>query len=298
MRLIKKLAITLGSVMAFAAVQAPTMAASHAIIDTPSIIIGSTLGYQKDGDVITKNENNALNVYVQTTVAYASEQFLIKGNDVFFDKDIYVDVVTTEGDEVVKVECLDSNTLRVSVTNIGEDKMFTIPVYLEVTGANPTLDIIGNGGISSQTINVANEELTDKNIKIDFGQTRNIPIEGDGMLGQIIIDEVIVGALNQETEVAIALETNSGLVFNLKVGDEIQLSGTEGFAAVTEVATVKEILSNNQQVVLTLPALNDNKIKGSIIIENLPVKAENRKVGVICDRVVLKVDANNTTATG
>ncbi len=40
MRLIKKLAIALGSVMAFAAVQAPTMAASHAIIDTPSIIAG------------------------------------------------------------------------------------------------------------------------------------------------------------------------------------------------------------------------------------------------------------------
>ncbi len=302
MRIIKKLAIALGSVMAFVALQAPTMAASNAVIDTPSIIIGSTLGYRLDsnGNIIQQSANDALNVYVQTTVAYKEEQFLIKGTNVLFDETVYNNAPTTTSSslELVEVERLSNDTLRVSVSNIDDDKMFTIPVYMEITGANPTLEIIGNGGISSQTINVSNETLSDKNVKIEFGTTRNIPIEGNGMLGEIIIDEVIVGALNQETDVIINLETNSGLVFDLKVGDQIQLSGTQGFVGIDAVATITKITANDQQITLTLPALDDNKIKGAIKIANLPVKAENRKVGVICDRVSVKVEVNNAVATG
>ncbi len=301
MRLMKKLAIALSSVVAFTAVPFVTMAASNAIIDTPDIIIGSTLGYKIDAEGNVEKNNSALNIFVQTTVAYQSEQFLVKGTDVSFDAIAYGEIITvTEPNsaETVKVERLSNDTLRVSVANIDQDRMFTIPVSLKVTGANPALNIIGNGGISSQTISLASKAISNQSVNIKFGEQKNIPIEGNGTLGEIIIDEVVIQALNQETEVVISLATNSGLVFDLKPGSEIAITGAEGFAGINTSAIVTDIWSNNQKIKLVVPALDDNRIKGSISIANLPVAAEERKVGALCDEVVLDVEVNNVKASG
>ncbi|OON98691.1 MAG: hypothetical protein ATN35_03970 [Epulopiscium sp. Nele67-Bin004] len=305
MKLMNKLAIALSTVMVFGAIPAVTMAASNAIIDMPNIIIGSTLGYDKDfeGNIIldSVDEIKALNIFVETTLQYKEEQFLIKGTDVSFDDLLYPSIegtTTTSHLETVEVERLDDTTLRVRVLNIDEDKMFAVPVYLEVTGSNPKLDIIGNGGISSQTINISKNSISHENIKIAFGEQKNIPIEGDGTLGEIIIEEVIVGALNETTQVVIDLATNSGLIFDLAVGNQIEFTGKEGFAGLRQFAEVTYVSPNNQQIILEVPALNDNGIKGEISIKNLPVRAENRKAGVLCSEVELLVAINDISSRG
>ncbi|WP_305767890.1 hypothetical protein [Candidatus Epulonipiscium viviparus] len=295
MKLFKKMTIAICSVMAVASFQVSVMAASDAIIDREDMIIGSTLGYKMVAGEAVKDD---FNIFINTTVPYKNEQFLIRGTDIAFNKSLYDKDITPDGTETVVAKYLTDTTIRVGVTNISSDKMFMVPLYLEVVGENPSVEIVGNGGISSQIINLSEAAVSDQNIKIEFGKTRNIPIEGEGFLGEVAIEEVIPGALKSPTTVMLTLETNSGLVFDTLVGHKIKLEGSAGLAGTETWATVTAVTANDQQLILELPSLDDNNIKGNINIIDLPVKPENRKVGVICEQVYLNVSANDVTKRG
>ncbi|ONI44935.1 hypothetical protein AN642_01965 [Epulopiscium sp. SCG-B10WGA-EpuloA2] len=280
------MAIALCSVAAIMSTNSSVMAASNAIIDTKDMIIGSTLGYKIVDGEVTKD---GYNIFVNTTIPYTNEQFLIQGHDVVFNADLYNENIKSEGtDETVNVKYLDSNSIRVAVSNISSDNMFMVPLFLEVTGENPSVEIIGNGGISSQMINLSQEVVSDKNIKIKFGEKRNVPIEGEGFLGEIIIDEVVPGALKKPATVTLDLETNSGVVFDIEKGQQVNLVGKAGFAGTKTVGIVTELTANDQQITIEFPSLDDHELKGGISIVDIPVKPENRKVGVICDEILFK----------
>ncbi|OOB79096.1 MAG: hypothetical protein BEN19_08210 [Epulopiscium sp. Nuni2H_MBin003] len=294
MRLMKKLALTVCSAFGFIGAGSFVMAASNATVDNKDIIVGSTLGYEVlDGEIV-KN-SNALNMFVTTNVNYTNEEFLIKGKDVAFIQELYV--LDENHSSNVTIEYLSSDTLKVHVKDI-TNNMFMLPLSLEISGANPVLEIIGNGGISAQTINLSADTLSDKNIEIKFGETRNIPIEGKGFLGEVIIEEVVSNSLISPTTVVMNLETNSGLVFDATIGDTVTVTGVDGLSGTNTVATITGLSEYNQQLTLEIPALASNNIRGKISITDIPVTAENRKTGVLCEQVNLTVSIGDIVSTG
>ena len=294
MKLRQKLALVLATAMVVTAVPVTTMAKStNEFNKTVSVVEGTKL---------TQTQGVSLNVAIEKGTNTAGTVFFL-GTEAFeFDKDAYTTSGQTTGVYVnetagLTVEILSKTEAKVTVA--ANKESVTIPVYGKVLKGNPAIVVDGQDSIvTSGKYSLTTAEVAgDKALVATAGDATNISIDGAGTIGDITIEEKVAGTFaGGNTKFEIKLPNRSDLDFD--ASKEIKVDGKRGHAnnnTLKATATYKD--GDKKVLVVTVEGNFSDKERGSIVLKNIAVQAENRRGEVRTGEVKVTLTGANVADT-
>lgn len=327
MKLRQKLAMVLAAAMVVTAVPVTTMAAStNSFNKTLSIVADHKVTTGDSLFLTVKYDEKATE---KITDVNGKDTFFINANDFKFDEDAYKDawfeanlkkvgITITAKEDQLKV-VVDSS---VASTGAVDELEVDVPVIGTPKKGNPALTVDAEGSLATSgkySLSTGAEVVTDKLLVAKAGDAKNISVEGFGTIADITIEETVADSLEGK-EVTITLPNSSDLIFNskyakgLKVGEEVGTfettvaKGKRGlndtrvdvhYAYETEVKDGKTVVKSidDKKIVVDFDNVVKTGTKGSLVLEDLEVQAEDKKDDVSTGEVKVTVKADKMEDT-
>lgn len=192
----------------------------------------------------------------------------------------------------VKVSVLSKSQLKVEVIDESGTFEVKVPVYGKAKKGNPAITVDGSDSLATSgkyTLTGA-EIVTDKVLAATVGDVKNISVDGAGVIADITIEEQVAKSINGKV-ITITLPNSSDLIFSKEYATEKTLSsddfeGKRGLA--DNIASVKAKYAVDKdgnkdnkklEVVVTTKPLptGTTATKGSVVLKNIAVQAEDKK---------------------
>ncbi|MEG0388589.1 MAG: hypothetical protein RR582_09700, partial [Niameybacter sp.] len=282
MKLRQKLAIVLASAMIITAVPVVTSAAStNGFNKTLSIVADKA---------ITTGQNLFLEVKYATNDAKvnAGDTFFVNATDFEFNEKAYKDGVFGK-DTNATITWLSKSQLKVELK--GNQGVVNIPVAGTPKKGNPAITVDGEDSLatSGKYSLTGSEVVTDKTLVATAGTVKNISVDGEGAIADIVIEEQVANTLTTGSKITVKLANSSDL--NFKAGQAIKVEGTRGLAGKTMTATVVAANSDEKTLEIELGGITGANSRGAIKLQGIQVEAENKKVDVKTGEVKVTVKA-------
>ena len=296
MKLRQKLAMVLASAMVVTAVPVITMAKStNEMNKVVSIVEGTILNATKGVALDMKFDANQTTQDTTTT-------FFLKTEDFEFDKDAYTTANQTTGVYVdattgLKVEILSKTEAKVTVPVKVAGNKVSIPVYGKVLKGNPAIVVDGEDSLatSGKYSLATGEVVTDKTLTVKAGTVKNISIDGEGQIADIIIEEKVAGGLQNDAIITVSLPNSSDL--NFKEDATLEVEELRGLAG-QDIKVVDAKLDDDAKTLeLKVSGITSSVSRGGIKIKGIQVEAENAKYDVKTGEVKVTVKAEKMDET-
>lgn len=281
MKLRQKLAMVLASAMILTAVPVTTMAASkNGFNKTISMV---------EGTEVTTNGGLFLNVDIDgtTTENVANRTFFLNAEDFeFADQAAYNTITEKTGIESITVlsETQIKVVLSAGVTSVN------VPIAGIAKKGTPAIIVDGEDSIiTSGKYAMGGEVVTDKVLAATAGTIKNISVDGQGQIADVIIEEKVTGALTGDTTIFIKLPNKSDLEFD--ASSKIEVEGLRGLAGEKLSARVDVVNGDEKVLAVKIMGLKATNARGSVKIKGIEVKAENPRYEVKTGDVNVKVVA-------
>ena len=285
MKLRQKLAMVLASAMIVTAVPVTTMAKStNGFNKTVSIV---------EGTILDETKNVELQMAFAANELKSGTTYFINAEDFEFAKEKY-DGVKKDG---VTITWLSETQLKVTVDATADAKTVYIPVLGKVLAGTPAIIVDGEDSVatSGKYLLSTGEITTDKALVATAGDAKNISVDGEGSIADIIINEQVAGALTTGSAITISLPNSSDLDFKLTDSIEVEELRGMGGQDVTVTAAYKD---NDKKVLeLTLDGFDPTTSRGGIKLKGIEVQAENPRKEVKTGEVKVTVKADKMEDT-
>ena len=290
MKLRQKLAMVLATAMIVTAVPVTTMAAStNSFNKTISIVadkeITTTQGLELVVDYTDKVNVEDVFYLTATDFEFSEEAYGVDGLEIKENGQTIGTVKWNSKTELeVKVEA-GHDVDKVNVPVAGTPKKGTPAITIDATGSFAT------GG----TLTLGGEVTTDKTLVATAGDAKNISVEGNGTIGDIIIEEKIAEQLSGQV-ITVKLPNNSDLVFaSSNTAETVTLKGSRGLSTVAEKPAAVEVV-DGKEIQITMPEIASTRA-GSVAIKGIKVAAENQREDVNTGEVKVTVQAEGMEDT-
>lgn len=296
MKLRQKLAVVLASAMIVSAVPVVTSAASvNGFNKTVSIVEGTEL-----------TTTSAVNLDMKFDAESEEQEttFFVEAQDFEFNADEYKikagKQTTDEAKDLeignAKISVLSKTQLKVTTTVGTSETNVSIPVLGKVLKGNPAIIVDGADSLatSGKYSLTSGEVVGDKALTATAGTVKNISVDGEGAIADIIIEEKVAGTLKNDHIIKIALPNSSDL--NFKANQTVEVEGVRGLAGEKITATVVE-QEDEKVLELKLGDITPSTARGGIKLKGIQVEAENPREEVKTGEVKVTVKADKMEDT-
>lgn len=207
----------------------------------------------------------------------------------------------------LEISVLSETQLKVKVRTVTTNDI-AVPVFGKAKAGTPAITVDGSDSLatSGKYALTGGEIVTDKVLVATAGDAKNISVDGAGVIADITIEEQVTGSLD-EKQITITLPNSSDLIFNSTYATEKTLSsddfeGKRGLAGNIDSVKVKYFededgKKDNKKLVVTVDTKTVAKpSRGSVVLKNIAVEAEDRKGDVDTGEVKVTVASKDAMA--